>query len=122
MIFNVDNNGQKKTQDKLGNFSKSHACDCEFVYCLAEVDIDQIETRGVVGPGLVGVGVDPPVPVLQAAFLRVPRLVEPEVDKVGTLLCLSDTGGRRVEAGPGVEDERTVLGVIRVLYCSVYTI
>ena len=103
-------------------YSSSCACDSNFVYCLSEVDIYKIQTRGVVGPGLVGVGVDPPVPVLHAALLRLPSLVEPEVDKVGTLLRLCDSRRRGVEAGPGVKDEGTVLRVVRVLNCSVYTI
>ena len=89
---------------------------------MAEVDIDEVETRGVIGPCLVGVRVDPPITVLHAALLCIPGLVEPEVDKVGTLLRLGDARGRGVETGPGVKYEGTIFWDIGLLDCSVDTV
>ena len=112
-------NQQGDEEKQQGDGQSDHR---DEVYGAAEAHIHEVQTGGVVGPGLVGVRVDPPVPVLHATLLCAPGLVEPEVDKVGTLLCLGDPGGRGVEAGPRVEYEGTVLGVVRVLNCSVYTI
>ena len=61
----------------------------------------------------VGLWMDPPLPVICTVLLRLPAPVEPEVGKVGTQLLLGEAGQGGVEAGPGVEDDRTVGSVIR---------
>ena len=63
---------------------------------------------------------DPPLPVICTVLLRLPAPVEPEIGQVGTHLLLGEAGQGGVEAGPGVEDDRTP-GVVMMLlmFCSV---
>ena len=57
---------------------------------------------------------DPPPSVLHTHLLRAEFVIEAKVDKMGTVLCLDMAWRGGVEAGPGVEDDRTP-GVVMVL-------
>ena len=59
----------------------------------------------------VGLWVEPPLSVIVTVLLGLPAAVKPEVREIGTLLGLGEAGRRGVEAGPGVEDKRTVCGI-----------
>ena len=55
---------------------------------------------------------DPPLPSLIAILLSRPAGVEAEVGEARTSLVLDGAGLGEVEAGPGVEDERTEGGAV----------
>ena len=66
---------------------------------------------------------DPPGPVLQAGLLRGKDLIEAKVDETRTVFCLDEARGCRVEAGPGVEDDRTPgLVMILLMFGSIETV
>ena len=114
---------QDQQGDEEEHQGDGQAGDCDEVDSAAEAHVHEVQTGGVVRPGLVRVWMDPPGPVLQAGLLRGKDLIEAKVDETRTVFCLDEARGCRVEAGPGVEDDRTPgLVMILLMFGSIETV
>ena len=118
--------GREHQQNQQGDEEKHQGdgqpSDRDLVDCATEAHIYEVQAGRVVGPSFVRVWVDPPASVLQAHLLRGQFLIEAKVDKIRTIFCLDEARRCRVEAGPGVKDDRTPgLVVILLLFGSIKT-
>ena len=112
-------NQQGDEEKQQGDGQSDHR---DEVYGAAEAHIHEVQTGGVVGPGLVRVWMDPPGSVLHARLLGEKVLIEAEVDKIRTVFCLDDSRGCGVETGPRVKDDRTPgLVVMLLVFGSIKT-
>ena len=118
--------GREHQQNQQGDEEKHQGDgqpgDRDLVDCATEFHIHEVQAGRVVRPGVVRVRVDPPGSVLQAHLLRGKFLIKAEVDKLRTIFCLDEAWRCGVEAGPGVEDDRTPgLVVILLVFGSIKT-